>query len=241
MSVSELDKSGNYIYNGLDVGIFKEPQGDTVLIKRIVTTDTTKLIIGNMGADINYQENQKYVLGYRVLYKPVGTYANPTIETLWKKVENSTFRKSGSSNLPVVTTGSTANIEENSATVSGDVTDDGGAVIVERGILYSTNSENLNINETESTGTTGKFSVKLIGLQPNTTYYYQAYAKNSNNKKGFGDILSFKTKETSNIIRINGGEQYTLAKDVQVTLISSGVDQIKNDLKNAVTASLSRS
>ena len=81
----------------------------------------------------------------------------------------------------VITLTPATNITSTGATVGGEVTFDGGAEITERGIVYSTSTEPTTENSEKVTaiGTTGAFSVDLSGLNPSSTYYYRAYAKNS--------------------------------------------------------------
>ena len=77
--------------------------------------------------------------------------------------------------LPTVVTG---NI--NGTTVSGNVTDDGGATVTERGICWSTEHDPTISGNHAASGTgTGDFSVELTDLAPGTTYYVRAYATNS--------------------------------------------------------------
>ena len=94
---------------------------------------------------------------------------------------------------PIVTTLSPTNISDTSAIVGGNVTDDGGASITERGICYSTsvNPTISDITKTSGRGT-GYFTCILTDLQASTTYYARAYAVN---EKGiaYGGDISFTT------------------------------------------------
>jgi hypothetical protein len=95
--------------------------------------------------------------------------------------------------LPTVTTG---NI--NGMTVSGNVTNDGGATVTERGICWSaTNNEPTVADTHASNGTgTGSYAVELTDLEPGTTYYVRAYATN---EKGtaYGVVKSLTTEANS--------------------------------------------
>jgi hypothetical protein len=81
---------------------------------------------------------------------------------------------------PAVTTGATSNITVSSATLSGDVTSDGGTEVTERGFVYGT-SENPTIGDSKVTAAlgsgTGAFSATLSGLTAGTAYPVRAYAK----------------------------------------------------------------
>lgn len=82
---------------------------------------------------------------------------------------------------PTVTTASPAtNILKTTATMSGNVTADGGATVTERGICYNTSTNPTIANsKVVTTGTIGSFSCSLAGLTAATTYHCRAYATNS--------------------------------------------------------------
>lgn len=78
----------------------------------------------------------------------------------------------------------------------GDVTDDGWATIIERGICWGT-SHNPDISNgffhlAESSTGLGNYSVLMTGLTANTVYYVRAYAINSLGIN-YGSEVSFKT------------------------------------------------
>ena len=96
--------------------------------------------------------------------------------------------------MPTVTTSSATNISYTSATVGGNVTNDGGATVTERGVVYSTSQNPMTSNTKITSGTgTGSFTCDITNLQEGTTYYVRAYAIN---KKGtsYGEQSSFTTK-----------------------------------------------
>ena len=96
--------------------------------------------------------------------------------------------------VPTITTSSATNISYTSVTIGGNVTSDGGASVIERGIVYAT-SQNPTIDDSKlSNGSgLGAFSGNISELNENTTYYARAYAVN---KKGiaYGEEISFATK-----------------------------------------------
>ena len=81
--------------------------------------------------------------------------------------------------LPTVITASATEITANSAKGGGEVTNDGGAEVTERGICWST-STNPTISDSHvATGTgTGAFAATMSGLEANTIYHVRAYAIN---------------------------------------------------------------
>ena len=95
---------------------------------------------------------------------------------------------------PSVTTDSVTGITKNSAILIGNVTNDGGAAVTEKGFCWSTNPTPTftdNVKTANTTGT-GSFSDTLTGLTSNTTYYVRAYAINSADTS-YGLEKSFKT------------------------------------------------
>jgi hypothetical protein len=81
---------------------------------------------------------------------------------------------------PTVTTTSPPSVSTTSAILGGNVTDDGGATVTERGVVFST-APNPTIadNVVQMGSGTGPFSQSVTGLNPGTLYYVRAYAINS--------------------------------------------------------------
>ncbi len=94
---------------------------------------------------------------------------------------------------PTVVTNAASNITATSATVGGNVTNDGGSEIIARGICYGT-KENPTISDkkVDNSGTTGTYSCTLEGLSVATTYYARAYATNANGTI-YGEEVTFTT------------------------------------------------
>jgi len=100
--------------------------------------------------------------------------------------------------LPVVFTNPIVqNITQNSATVSGQVLNRWGKTITNMGIVFSTQpSFNPSIIRTYSPPTDNSFNMIITGLQPNTTYYFYAYATTSDGQ-GKGEVQSFTTSSVT--------------------------------------------
>jgi gliding motility-associated-like protein len=101
------------------------------------------------------------------------------------------------STVPALSTNAATSISSLSATLNGTVTSDGGASVTERGFVYSTSENSPTIGElgviqvADGSGT-GTFSESVTGLSPSTTYYYQAYATNSEGTS-YGGVENFTT------------------------------------------------
>ncbi|MFN8258561.1 MAG: hypothetical protein U0W24_22925 [Bacteroidales bacterium] len=129
---------------------------------------------------------------------------------------------------PTVTTTSISNITQNSATGGGNVTNDGGGTISERGVCYSVN-QNPTISDDKivASGTTGSFTSNFSGLIAGTTYYVRAYATNSAGTS-YGSQESFITLNIPTVIT------NSISNITQTT--ASGGGNVTNDGGATVTA-----
>jgi subtilisin family serine protease len=99
--------------------------------------------------------------------------------------------------VPVVTTTAISDIAATTATSGGVVTDDGGAEVTARGVVWSI-AQNPAIVDGEHDGFTedgtgtGEYVSEITGLEPGTDYYVRAYATNSEGTS-YGDEINFST------------------------------------------------
>lgn len=145
---------------------------------------------------------------------------------------------------PIITTITVTNITTNSATGGGNVTSEGGSLVTERGVCWSTSQNPTIADNKTSDGTgTGSFTSSITGLSPNTIYYVRAYATNSSGTN-YGDQLSFTTihvmcpgfptvtyaSKTYNTVLI--GDQCWLKENLNVgTMINGILDQTNEGTK----------
>jgi len=113
--------------------------------------------------------------------------------------------------IPTVTTAEVTDIQGETATCGGNVTDNCGLAVIARGVCWST-SPNPTLDDTHTTNGSGNgsFSSSITGLSISTTYYVRAYATTSAGT-GYGEQVSFTTR--------NGIPTVTT---IQVTSIGSG-------------------
>ena len=99
---------------------------------------------------------------------------------------------------PTVRTDTASNVAANSAILNGNVTSDGDTLIIERGFYWSSVNKipDAGDNKEIVSGTTGSFSHNITSLIANTTYYFVAFATNSEGTST-GDTQSFKTDQLS--------------------------------------------
>ncbi len=118
--------------------------------------------------------------------------------------------KEDSTEAPTVTTIQVTEITGNTGKSGGDITNDGGATVTARGIVWST-SENPTVdNKVGSTSDgigSGLFASDMTGLTPGKTYFVRAYAINYAGT-AYGNQVQFTTIElasinTAEVIEIN--------------------------------------
>ncbi len=106
--------------------------------------------------------------------------------------------------VPTLLTSPASSVVATSASLGGEVTSDGGAAVTERGIVYSISETTPEIDEsgviqnTNGDGS-GVFSESIGSLSPVTTYYFQAYAINSEGTS-YGGVQTFTTSKQSQVI-----------------------------------------
>ena len=95
--------------------------------------------------------------------------------------------------LPVVTTTAASNVTKNAAVSGGEVTSDGGMVVMQRGVCWSmSQNPTMADNHTFDGAGLGIFTSNLTELLPATTYYVRAYAINPIDT-AYGEEVSFTT------------------------------------------------
>ena len=99
------------------------------------------------------------------------------------------------STAPSVITSGASKLTATSAELSGEVADDNGETITERGFVWmkGQGTPTTSGNRIQVIGTTGEFSTTLEDLEPNQTYSFRAYAVNSKGTS-YGETLQFNIK-----------------------------------------------
>lgn len=99
----------------------------------------------------------------------------------------------GPMTIPTVLTNNVTSISSTSVICGGNVTDDGGAQVTDRGVCWSTDQNPTIVDDRSSNGTgTGSFESKLTSLVPFTSYYARSFATNFLGTT-YGVQVSFKT------------------------------------------------
>lgn len=94
---------------------------------------------------------------------------------------------------PTVGSSPVTSVGLTTASSGGDVTDDGAAQVIERGVCWGTSPNPVSTGSHTSDGTgTGVFTSSVTGLEPGTVYYIRAYATNVAGTS-YGDEFRFST------------------------------------------------
>lgn len=111
--------------------------------------------------------------------------------------------------LSTLTTAAATAITSTSATTGGTITNDGGAAITARGVVWSRNPAPTMSDSKTTDGTgTGTFTSNLTGLIPGATYYVKAYATNSAGT-ALGNQIQFTTPTTAPILTTTAATSVT--------------------------------
>jgi hypothetical protein len=120
-------------------------------------------------------------------------------EIIRQAVMEAYFIKGGVTRVPTATTVFERNNSATSATLRGNVIEDGGAAVTSRGIAWATfYAPTKNDNPINSGTGTGNFNVTLNGLTPGTTYYARTFATNSAGT-AYGNTVSFVASITTDV------------------------------------------
>jgi surface protein len=96
----------------------------------------------------------------------------------------------------------------NSASSGGEIIADGGSSVIARGVVWGVNPDPMIDGDTTTDGEgSGVFTSELTNLAESTTYYYRAYATNSN-RTVYGSTYTFKTMNSADD---NDGDGYSVA------------------------------
>jgi uncharacterized protein (TIGR02145 family) len=117
--------------------------------------------------------------------------------------------------VPTLTTTTLSAITVNTATSGGEVTSNGGAAIIARGVCWNTTTGPTIALSTKTTDgtTTGIFTSSITALSANTTYYLRAYATNVAGT-AYGTEIVFKTA-LGTVTDVDGNTYYTVGIGTQ--------------------------
>ncbi len=116
-----------------------------------------------------------------------------------------TFTTPAATTASITTTAASA-ITTTSATLGGNISNDNGAAVTQRGVVYATTANPTTANTKVIIGTgTGSYSQNVTGLTAATTYHVRAYAINSIGT-AYGADSTFTTLAASTIASVSTGQ-----------------------------------
>jgi uncharacterized protein (TIGR02145 family) len=131
---------------------------------------------------------------------------------------------------PTISTTVVTETSYTTAVSGGNVTNEGGAPVVGRGICWNTSADPTISNSIKAEiGTLGSFTSNITELTPNTRYYVKAYATNSVGT-GYGNQVTFTTMQ----IAVPVLTTTDITSITQTTAVSGG--NITDEKGGSVTA-----
>lgn len=127
---------------------------------------------------------------------------------------------------PTVTTNPVTNVNVTAATSGGNVTQDNGSAVTDRGVCWNTSGNpTISGSRTSSGSGTGSYSINITGLNNGTVYYVRAFATN-NIGTSYGEQLRFSTSIEDiedNVYRtVLIGTQLWMQSDLKTTRYNTG-------------------
>ncbi len=131
--------------------------------------------------------------------------------------------------IATVSTTTASSITNRSAVLGGNVTDDGGASVTQRGIVISPMDNNPRlfnpgVMEQSNGSGTGSYSATISNLSPSTLYYYAAYSTNSEGDS-YGATMNFTTAaNVAPVVSITSVSPIPPTNTQAVTVIADATD-----------------
>ena len=155
--------------------------------------------IASTAADITSYSDKSVTLNTTNIYRVF------SFNQVGKSVQNSNEQSIQTNTVPTLTTAPLTDILSTGAKSGGNVSSDGGAAVIARGVVWGTSTNPtiaLTTKTSDGTGT-GSFQSAITGLTVNTRYYVRAYATNSAGTS-YGNEVSFSAFTFETVTGANG-------------------------------------
>lgn len=187
MSMEVTDDGGHKVTEtGICYSMLRNPTYDNNTFKLGVGMGSFNGVIGNLDPGSKY-----FIRAYAINSEGIG---------YGEQIE--LFTKIG---IPEIQTMTVSDIDFSSVTFNGEVLDDGGLDVIERGFAWDTTSRPTKSNNYAiMTGNNNTFSYALDDLETGRTYYVRAYARN---ERGYvyADAVEFIPLISTELVKVDGG------------------------------------
>jgi len=176
---------------------------------------------------------------------PAGTYIITITAEGGGNVKTSqvTLTVESSATVPTVTTLDATSVQAYSATLNGQITNNGGSSITNRAFSYGKNSNESDRQFIYSVTVNGNyFNCTLINLEPGTRYYFRAWAQN-NVGWSEGSLLYFDTSPPPALHHFAFNTIPNQTAGVPFNITITAIDQYENtytDFNSSVTLSVNK-
>ncbi len=187
--VNELINNSTHVWtikNGVNGRLFTGPNGNSIFLPAD-GNNTGRFWSSSLFTPAPYEAKTLYFYSGSCYAGGEYRYEGHPV----RPVCNSTSPGGSEITLPAVTTSEVSNITAIEATLSGNVSSDGGVTVTDRGFIYGTSASELTQTVQSGSGA-GSFTASLTGLSASTTYYYKAYATNMAGTS-YGEVMQFTT------------------------------------------------
>jgi uncharacterized protein (TIGR02145 family) len=151
-------------------------------------------------------------------------------------IDSITYTIPNPGNLATLTTLSVSSISGNTAVSGGNISNDGGTLVTQRGVCYSTSPTPTTANTTIISGSgTGSFTSNLTSLTDTTTYYVRAYATNSAGT-AYGNEVSFTTTAGGGIVTNPGAGVFFDGYTYSSIVLGNGQEWMAENLRTTTYA-----
>ena len=158
----------------------------------ILNKPTIPTVPTNVG---DFENNVGYITmdQLTVLMNSMMSTVNARLDSMQQVIDSLQNLQTGPSAAPSVSTSAVSGVTDVTATCGGNVTSNGGGVILERGLCWSTSANpTISGNHIAVAGDTGSFTGTLTDLMSGTTYHVRAFATNALGTS-YGEDYTFTT------------------------------------------------
>lgn len=154
------------------------------------TIPTVPTNVGDFNNNVGYITMEQLT----VLMNSMMSTVNARLDSMQQVIDSlQNLQPVGPSAAPSVSTSAVNGVTDVTATCGGNVTSNGGGVILERGLCWSTSANpTISGNHIAIAGDTGSFTGTLTDLTPGTTYHVCAFATNALGTT-YGEVKTFTT------------------------------------------------